>query len=96
MRRNKTQTIDQVVKAYLKAMRIEGKMQEVKLRRIWPDIVGKSAAAKTRELRIHKGVLFVYLNSSVIRNELHMIRDALVKRVNEVMGEELIYDMVVR
>ncbi len=96
MRRNKTQSIDEVVKAYLKSMGIDEKMKEVKLQRAWSEIVGNTVAGKTRELRLHKGVLFIYLNSSVVRNELHMISDALIKRINEYFSEELIYDIVVR
>lgn len=96
MRRNKTQSIDELVKAYLKSMGIDEKMQEVKLQRMWPEIVGTTIAGKTRELRLHKGVLFIYLNSSVVRNELHMIRDPLTKRINEQFAEELIYEIVVR
>jgi len=96
MRRNKTQTIDELVKAYMKSMGIDEKVKEVKLQRMWPEIVGRTIAGKTRELRLHKGVLFIYLTSSVVRNELYMIRDALIKRINEQLAEELIYDIVVR
>jgi len=80
MRKNNTQKIDAVVNEYLKALKIDGKLKEVRLIRSWDEIVGKTIAHSTREIFIKDRKLFVKLNSSIIRNELFLLREKSSKR----------------
>ena len=89
MRKKNTQKIDDVVKEYLKALKIDDKLKEVRLIKSWDDIVGKTIARSTNDIYIQDRKLFVKLNSSVIRNELFMLRDGLKKALNDKAGEIL-------
>jgi len=40
--------------------------------------------------------LYVHLNSSVVRNELLMLREALKEQLNKKAGSEVIKDIVLR
>jgi len=68
MRRHNTQPLGQVIKEYLKALGIERKIKETGLISEWETIVGKAIARHTTEISIYNHVLFVKLNSSVVRN----------------------------
>ncbi|OFX82284.1 MAG: hypothetical protein A2W99_09520 [Bacteroidetes bacterium GWF2_33_16] len=96
MRKNNTQKIDAVVNEYLKALKIDGKLKEVRLIRSWDEIVGKTIAHSTREIFIKDRKLFVKLNSSIIRNELFLLRDGLRKALNDKAGEILIDEIILK
>lgn len=96
MRKKNTQKIDDVVKEYLKALKIDDKLKEVKLIKSWDDIVGKTIAKSTNNIYIKDRKLFVKLNSSVIRNELYMLRDGLKKALNDRAGEKVIDEIILR
>lgn len=96
MRKNNTQKIEDVVNEYLKALNIDGKLKEVRLIRSWDEVVGKTIARSTREIFIKDRKLFVKLNSSIIRNELFMLRDGLKKALNDRAGEIIIDEIVLR
>jgi predicted nucleic acid-binding Zn ribbon protein len=96
MRRNNTQTIAQVLREYIEAMSIRRKLKESRLEKQWEELLGKNAASLTRKLYIKDGVLYVFLNSSVLRNELLMMRETLIRRINEKAGEELVKKIVLR
>ena len=96
MRKNNTQKIDDIVKEYLKALNIDGKLKEVRLIRSWDEIVGKTIARSTRDIFIKDRKLFVKLNSSVIRNELFLLRDGLKKALNDRAGEILIDEIILK
>jgi len=96
MKRNNTQPLKNVIEAYLNAIDFHGKRKEVRLNDAWPLVVGEAIAAKTDRLAIYKRVLFVYLQSSVIRSELMLIRKELVKSLNSKVGERLIDEIVIR
>lgn len=96
MRKKNTQKIDDVIKEYLKALKIDDKLKEVNLIKSWDDVVGKTIARSTQNIYIKNRKLFVKLNSSVIRNELFMLRDGLKKTLNDRAGEELIDEIILK
>lgn len=96
MRKKNTQKIDDVIKEYLKALKIDDKLKEVQLIKSWDDIVGKTIARSTNNIFIKDRKLFVKLNSSVIRNELFMLRDGLKKALNDKAGEEIIDEIILK
>lgn len=96
MRKKNTQKIDDVVKEYLKAFKIDDKLKEVRLIKSWDDIVGKTIARSTSNIYINNRKLFVKLNSSVIRNELFMLRDGLKKALNDKAGEIIIDEIILK
>ena len=96
MRRSNTQTIGEVLREYIDAMHIRRKLKESRLEKQWEELLGKNAASLTSKLYIKDRVLYVHLNSSVLRNELLMMRETLIKRINEKAGEELITKIILR
>ncbi|MFP4620673.1 MAG: DUF721 domain-containing protein [Bacteroidales bacterium] len=96
MRRKNTQTLGEVIQRYLEALDVDDKLKEVRLIKSWESIVGKMISNKTTKLYIKDKKLFVYLNSSIARNELSMVKDDLVKRLNQQAGGEIIKDIVLK
>jgi len=96
MRRSRTLSLAEALQDYIKEMNLEGKLNEVGLINSWEDTVGKVVASRTKKLYIKDKVLHVSLNSSVVRNELSMLRQELVNKLNEKAGTEVITDIVFR
>jgi len=96
MRKKNTQKIDEVIHEYLKALKIDDKLKEVHLIRSWEDVVGKTIARSTKDIYIKNRKLFVVLNSSVIRNELFMLREGLKKALNDKVGEVFIDEVILK
>jgi len=71
-------------------------MKEVSLLKSWEVIVGQAIAKRTTKVYIKNSILFVHLSSSVVRNELQMIKETLIERLNEAAGEKLITEIVLR
>jgi predicted nucleic acid-binding Zn ribbon protein len=96
MRRSKTISLAEAMKDYIKEMNLEGKLNEVHLINSWEETVGKAIASRTTKIYIKNRVLYVHLNSSVVRNELLMLRETLKDKLNEKAGSEVITDIVLR
>jgi len=90
VRRSKTVNIGEIISALLKEQGLEGKMAEHRLINSWEDLLGRSVAKATTNIYIKDRVLFVRLASSVVRNELMLMRDEIVRRLNERAGSEII------
>ncbi len=96
MRRKNTQRLGEVIEQYIEALDMNGKLKEVRLIRSWKEVVGTLIARKTNRLFIKEGKLYVYMNSSVARDELSMVRQSLVSRLNQQAGGEVIDEIILR
>ena len=96
MRKKNTQKLDEVIKEYLKALKIDDKLKEVELIKSWESVVGKTVARSTDNIYINNRKLIVKLRSSVIRNEIYMLREGLKKALNDKVGEKIIDDIILR
>ncbi len=96
MRRSKTISIAEAMKDYIREMKLEDKLMEVNLVSSWEEMVGKAIASRTSKVYIKDQILHIRLNSSVARNELMMLREALREKLNEKAGKELIREIVLR
>ena len=93
MRRTNTVSIAQIVSELFGEYKIDAKINETRIIAAWPEVLGP-LSHPTDELYIKNKVLFAKLSSSVIRNELYMMRSTLVQRLNEKVGKKVITDIV--
>jgi predicted nucleic acid-binding Zn ribbon protein len=96
MRRKEVIKLDSLLEQFVRANRLEKGLAEYRLIKSWKDLLGISVAKKTKSLRIQKRTLFVTLHSSVVANELSMIKDSLIPKLNEAAGMDVIDDVVLR
>lgn len=96
MRRKEVKKIDSLLHQFVKAHGLERGLAEYRLMKSWKDLLGITVAKKTKSLRIQNRKLFVTLHSSVVRNELSMMKDSLIPKLNEAAGMDVIDDVILR
>jgi predicted nucleic acid-binding Zn ribbon protein len=96
MERSNTQNIGDVIRAYLKESGLDKPLKERQLVQSWESLLGKSVARATTRIFIKDGKLVVYLNSSVVRNELFMLQEEIRKKFNEAAGEEMVREIILK
>ena len=90
MRRSKTQNISEVISELMKRNGFEDKLAEVRIIRSWEELLGKTVSRYTKKLYIKDKTLYVYLNSSVVKSEIMLMRDDLIIKLNEKAGKQTI------
>lgn len=94
MKRNNTELLGDVIRRYLRQEGLETPLNEYRLVDAWKDVVGPSITRYTTNLYIRRQVLYVHLSSSVVRQELRMAREMLVRNLNAQVGSQVIVDIV--
>lgn len=94
MKRTNAQPLKDVIQEYLEALKMKTKLKEVNILSNWEKLMGTTIAKATREIYIKDRILHVYLNSSVVRNELQNIKDPLIGKLNEEAQAEIIDDII--
>ena len=75
---------------------VAAKVAEGRLPDTWREVVGDAVANLTTDLRLENRILYVRLQSSVVRQELLYQREALRDRINEVSKVRLVNAVIVK
>lgn len=96
MRRSKTISLAEAMEDYIREMKLGDKLREINIIDSWEQIVGKAISSRTSKVYIKESVLYVHLKSSIVRNELMMIREALRQKLNEKAGSDVIKEIILK
>ena len=94
MRRSNTQSIKDVLREFVKDSQIEHKLKEVDVVQSWEGLLGKAIASYTKKVVLRNKTLFVEISSSVVKNELFMMREEICRKLNEKAGEEMVEKII--
>ena len=94
MRKPNDKSIKEAMDQLLQVYKLQQKFDETALIAAWPEIMGVAIANRTKELYIRQKKLFVRVESSVIKNELMMMRSQIIEKMNERAGGEVIVEIV--
>lgn len=96
MERRYEKKIGSLLDDFVRKNNLEHGFAEYKISKGWNELLGKSVAMATKSLYIKERKLFVKLHSSVLRNELTMMKEDIILRLNEYAGSNVIDDVIIR
>lgn len=77
-------------------MGIQQKLDEARAVESWYEVAGISINEVTERVWIDRKRMFIKVSSSVWRQELHLQRNEWLERIHEVVGREVIQEIVFR
>ena len=86
--------LGELIKEFYEQHRGLDYIDEVKAVNSWPKVVGPFIASHTIDLSVKNHVLFVRVDSDALRNELSYSKSLLLKNLNELVGKELLSEIV--
>ncbi|KAA6334243.1 hypothetical protein EZS27_017422 [termite gut metagenome] len=95
MKRKNVEHIGKLVYQFLRQEGLETPLYEQRLIDSWNKL-SPAITSYTKELYIRNQILYVHLTSAVLRQELIMNREALVRHLNERVGARVITNIVFR
>jgi hypothetical protein len=79
-----------------KEEKLDEKYSIFAIRNGWESIVGKTVAKHTTQINYAVGVLFVSIDSPVVRNETAYVKEEIMEKVNKFVGKRLIKELVLK
>lgn len=97
MRKKNTETVGEALKQFFSENRfLQQKFAESRVISAWPTVLGSALASYTTNIYLKNGILYVHLSSSVLRSELIMAKDLLIKKLNDKAGLPVVNDIIFR
>jgi|YNPMSStandDraft_2_1061718.scaffolds.fasta_scaffold35703_2 predicted nucleic acid-binding Zn ribbon protein len=90
MRRENSRSISEVIKELIEAYKLNDKLIESRIIISWKEVAGEYIAKHTNKVYIKDKVLYVKIHSSIIKQELRMVHDDLLNKINTLAGSQYI------
>lgn len=95
-RLNEEVSLKDLLQNFIVTNKLEKGIDAVMVKDAWGKIMGNGVNSYTQEIVYKNNTLYVYLTSSVLREELSMGKEKIVKLLNEELGKEVIQHVVLR
>lgn len=83
-----------LIKEFYELHKGSGYLDEQKVIQAWPQVVGPFIATHTIDISIKNHVLFVRVDSDALRNELGYSKSLLIKNLNDIIGKEIVKEIL--
>lgn len=85
--------LGEIIEKLMRAYGLDRKMKELDVIAAWPELMGPAVANRTKDIQIRNGILYLSMDSSVMRDELQHGKQIIIQRVNEMAGKAIIKDV---
>lgn len=92
----KPQSLNQLMKEYIKKMPHQTKLKRGMVLHLWPSVVGERIKSVTKNVKFEGDKLIVYVDNEAWRHEIHSNRFSIIKKLNEKVGSKVVKEIIVR
>ena len=96
MDRNKFTSLGDALERYLANSPLAEGMRYARVCAAWEEAVGEAVAHVTLSKRFEEGVFTARISSSVVRMQLEMNKPAILARMNETLGDNIVKTLNLR
>lgn len=89
-------SLGEAMHEFLKGSRIKGGIQALQIEDVWEEIMGKTVARYTDKLQIIGDKLIITTSVAPLKNELVYQKEKIKQRVNEVLGQKLVGEVIIQ
>ncbi|HJS53693.1 MAG TPA: DUF721 domain-containing protein [Chitinophagaceae bacterium] len=89
-------SIGDAIQKFLEQSRIKGSIQALQIEDVWADIMGKTIAKYTDNIKIINDTLFITTHVAPLKQELIFQKEKIKLRVNEALGKVVIKEIIIK
>ena len=82
VKKGSTRKVGDLLPGVLKELKLEGKIEEMRLREEWPHVVGETIAGRSRPLSVRGATLIVEVENNVWMNEIQFHRNEIIRKIH--------------
>jgi predicted nucleic acid-binding Zn ribbon protein len=94
LKQSNPKLIGNSIQAILNDYGLLPRLKQFEVLNLWSDIVGEQVAKVTKAERIDHGQLIVRVERPVWRNELMFLKKDIIAKINKMMKEEIVKEII--
>ncbi len=88
--------VDRILDRLTAKIGIASRLESEKAVVLWEEAVGDKIAKKTKAQAINNGVLYVQASNSMWIQELSLLKESIIQKLNGLIGSEVVNDIAFR
>jgi hypothetical protein len=89
-------SLQDAMQQFFKNSKYKTYIQAIQIEELWEQMMGKTVAKYTEKIQIIGQTLYISTSVAPLRNELLYQKDTIIQRVNEVLGDHTIKEVVIK
>lgn len=89
-------SIQDILQVIAKGYNLENTFDKLDIREAWTKLLGPGVAKYTKSVELKREVLYVYLSSAILKEELSYGKQKIINLLNEEMKKNVVKDLVLR
>ena len=89
-------SINEALKQFLQQSRLKGSIQAFQIEEVWENVMGKTIAKYTENLKVINKTLFITTHVAPLKQELLYQKEKIKLRINEALGEKMVEEIVIQ
>jgi len=89
-------SLGDALKYFVNTSRLKGSIQALQIEDVWEQIMGKTISKYTDKIQIQGKTLYITTSMAPLKQELLFQKENIIKRVNEILGEFVVKDVVIQ
>ena len=81
------------LKIFSQSPNIRSKLYQTRVEKMWREVMGPVIHEYTKAIRLDGQTLIIYVESSPLKAELSMMKETILKSVNERLGEDFVKEV---
>lgn len=95
MKKSNENSLKEVIEQLIDTYRLRDRLNEVKIRRTWEDVMGNAISNRTDHLSVNNGTLVIKVSSAALREELTFRKDQICELMNKELGGPFLTKVVI-
>ena len=89
-------SLQDAIQEFLKHSRLKSGIQALRIEEIWEEVMGKTIAKYTEKIQLINHTLYITTTVAPLKNELLYQKEKIIERINEILKEKLVTEVVVK
>lgn len=78
---------------FTQSPQLRSRLYQTRVEKMWNEVMGPAIINYTRRIRLDGQVLMIYVASAPLKAELSMMKETILKTVNERLGEDYVKEV---
>jgi predicted nucleic acid-binding Zn ribbon protein len=89
-------SMQDALREFMSKSRLKPRLTEVRIQENWEQLMGKTISRYTESIQLVDGRLHITTTVAPLKQELSYSKDRIIKLVNEMLGETVVREVIIR